>query len=399
MTGQHPALPEHRLWPAAGSLFLSDFGGHRLSAEFARIAGLIAEDTLAGEIADAHDGAAPVFHMDFSTRSMPDRSLRLRRFHWSAQRRTSAGFAARTFAFHNKSASAWFSFPDDPDLPGAAADLGSLESCEVLRYIPLRRLTVLARRGNDGPVILKFKRRDRIGDAARILGAVHLAACASKAFRTPRLLSFVPGRGVMEISFEDGAAIAGPMRRGEFEVEHAARVLAALAALKVPGLATVTAGGIAADAAAAAHWIGQLLPEAAATLASAAKTLARAVPDDSDMGFCHGDMGCDQILSDASGQWTVLDFDRAQIGCACRDAASFIVKAQRDLGMAISADGMVEGYNSAGQGRIARKALFWHIACAELHHLQQLIKKGRAIESLVRLAIGRIQSACRECQS
>jgi Ser/Thr protein kinase RdoA (MazF antagonist) len=377
---------------------LSAFGGGRLSGELSAIADRIEGDAQARDIAAAEDGD-PATRMDFSTNLTPDGALRLRRFYWSAQRRAGGKFLARTFAFHSKTGDggSWFDFPADPDLPGAAAFSAGLNSWRVLRYVPLRRLAVLRPAAEGGPVILKFKRVDRISDAARILGAVNLAARPIASFRTPQLLSAEVQRGVMGLELMPGTSIAGPIRRGEVSVRQTAAVLAEMAAMDVAGLPAVTPGDTARAARQAADWVGLMLPMAAPALSAAAATLARAAPDGADIGFCHGDMGADQVLADGVAPWTILDFDRAHFGSACCDAASFMVKLQRDEGVIIAAEEMVEAYGAAGRRRIGRKALHWHLACAELNHLQQLFKKGRATEELALLALGRIQSACREC--
>ncbi len=190
MAEQNLWLTEQRPWPPEGLARMCAFGGDLLSSELKRLAHIISTDLRAQEIATAADGPEPVFRMDFSTSIMTDGALRLRRLYWSVQRQIGGRFVARTFAYHRKTGDGtWFDFPEDPDLPGAASVLADLGGYVVLRYVPMRRLTVLQHSEEAGPSHIEIQADGsdyRSGRAARcsqsgrgkILRELHHAAIA-----------------------------------------------------------------------------------------------------------------------------------------------------------------------------------------------------------------------------
>jgi aminoglycoside phosphotransferase (APT) family kinase protein len=389
-------------WPPAGLSQLGDFGGPLLSKELKQIRDVVSIDSRAKEIAVESCSADALYRSDFSTSSRTDGTLRLRRFYWSVQRQINGRFAARSFAYYRKAENRgqWFDFPNDPDLPRASDVLTGMKDFTVLRYIPLRRLTVLTKPADAEPVVIKFKRMERFAEAAKLLGSINTAiAQYPVSFATPQLLQIDHETGMISQTYVPGSTLSTALLREKVTFVQLVQVLAELTAIQIGGLPNMTHGNILEETKIKANWIAQIFPEAVDDLHGVVETLAQTMPDEAEMVFCHGDMGAEQIIIDVLGKWALLDFDRAHLGNPHRDLANLIVKWRRDKGLEISIDDILNVCKAQQHYPIEKKALNWHIACLELHHLQQIFKKARATRPLVQSAIGRVKATCLECHA
>src|SRR6185503_16794584 len=130
------------------------------------------------------------------------------RFWWGAQWRDPAvpgGFRARTLLYDaRRGAPVVVAFPEDPSLPAAAAPGGplTLPDAEVLRYIPLRRITCRA-----GATVVKLKRPASLARSyARVAAA--FAATRGSAVRAPEPRGLDCARGLFAQELLPGRPLA-----------------------------------------------------------------------------------------------------------------------------------------------------------------------------------------------
>lgn len=213
----------------------------------------------------------------------------------------------------------WLDLPQDPALPMLAAFRSMPGLCQVLRYVPLRRATLLHRPATGPARIVKVKRPDRAADAARRLAAANMALGTAQAFTIPRLLDTHPD-GTLVLSLCPGTSLGtGLARNGTGLLRRIGRMHAALhacppAALphEQPGDAT---DSLALTAALRPGLIPALIP---------LTHLLRDRPAPSDPVLCHGDLGFDQMLLDGDSL-SLVDFDLCHAGEAAADIARFLV--------------------------------------------------------------------------
>ena len=138
------------------------------SVVFARLQQLRAEITSDPRLREGHD---TILRAELRPRRKTCGAVGLRRFYWSVQRADPAaamGFRARTLYYDRKlGASRTCDFPDEPLMEWLSQDDGPLlchgdgASVQILRYIPLRRVTFLVRDAPGLParVIAKTKQQ------------------------------------------------------------------------------------------------------------------------------------------------------------------------------------------------------------------------------------------------
>jgi len=344
--------------------------------------------------ADLFWGAgARILHTDLKAEPGLGRAWRVTGLYWSLQRRFPAGFEAGTLSYTAKSGHCtWLDFPADPRLPGLAEYLAGGADAEVLRYMPLRRITLRVREPSGRTVVAKLKRPARFREAWELLRlAERRVADANPGFRVPRALGVeearclffqeaLPGRNLAEL-LDQGNAPGLLARLGDLQ-----RQLHALPAEALPQRGNSI--GVK-EAEANAAWIGLLLPALKERAAELAAVLRATVPAGMAPAFCHGDPDCRQVLVDGDA-WSLLDFDNCHAGDPYRDIAmlaaslDYQVPPMRALAERSNADAVaversarsyIEAYFDGEPPDVARLA--WHRACAEFHYLALALKKDR----------------------
>ena len=344
-------------------------------------------------------------------RRRSDGDVSVKRFYWSARRADPAatmGFTARTL-YHDRKvhASRTYDFPDDPLMDWLGQDDGPLDchgaqaSVQILRYIPLRRVTFLVRdaAGLPARVIAKSKDVHGLLRAARALVATHQAAIGvgDGALTVPRLvrldarrrtlyLEELPGRPLDEVLSQVGVA-EGMSRLGTLHRR--------LQKLPVRGLRVRRGTDDWLSAAkVAATQIGVLLPSTARQTQALYDGLVRAAPDEGELLFCQGDFSPGQILCHSSG-WSVIDLDDGHYADPLAEVATLCTELPGELKL------------PAGQVELARQAYLeaylqqagqpldpdrwqWFLAVAELLQLARRTIKGRTVPGEAQAVLERI---------
>jgi hypothetical protein len=262
---------------------------------------------------------------DIKVRVKSGGSPAIKSLYWSVQapdRAAWGGLSARTLIV-GPQGGRWLDLPADPAL-------GALEGLqrqpviwEVLRYIPMRRATLLHRpdaEHADKPAhIVKVKRPERAADAARRLAAVNEALGVAPPVIIPRLLQ-VSADGTLRMSLCQGASLGSiPGRRVSGLLWRIGQMHARLHACPCDGLPF---GPTVSDEKALA-FIGALSPNLRGLADRLSRNLgARPLP--SAPVLCHGDAGLDQILLDGE-RLSLVDFDLSHAGEAAADIAQFLV--------------------------------------------------------------------------
>lgn len=298
-------------------------------------------------------------------------------------------------------------FPVDPKLPAAGRIVSLLEQTEampvrILRYVPLRRLTLCGPWAPATPDAAVVKVVEN-GGAARIaagLKAVEAAALrAGASFSVAALLAqdevaatFVQTRlpGVPLVEGIQAEGLEDVLRRvGETHAEvHALPVAPGRHPPAADPFPTVLER---------LDWLrfirpatDQFLREVQARLELFRPNLAR-IRD----VFCHGDFRCTQVLADGD-RWSVIDFDDAGPGDACQDVGRFLAFLKYDvplLGAASRGEAgasallaraeaaYLEGYAARSGAALDPGSLLWHRSCQEILYLSQLVRRDLADEA------------------
>ncbi|MBK9943776.1 MAG: aminoglycoside phosphotransferase family protein [Kouleothrix sp.] len=385
----------------AVALFSCIEPGHPFYQQIEAFAAAIERHPRYAELAAMHTQAsAASLHAEIKARPAGS-GWSLERFYWSFQchQATPAqSFQALTLVYAaNTGQLTWHSFPDDPYLATVAPYLASTASLgvgqvEVLRYVPLRRLTFrLASRTSSAALIGKFMRRSRFRDAyTRLSMVAHGArrAGASFAVATPvavddrSCLFFqeaLPGQSLPALA--DAHNLAGLL----FQAGALHHELHSLPIADLPDWdASSSIARIEHDCA----WITFVRPELSRLLGSALALLKRQVPaiDPTRYTFCHGDFACSQVLVGPAG-WAVTDFDLAQRGDRYRELALLLASLPYDLpclGAATPTTAALleqaslaycTGYQEQAGQALDQRRLLWHQLGAEIYYLALMLKK------------------------
>jgi aminoglycoside phosphotransferase len=347
---------------------------------------------------ERHEGTDTTVHAELRVGRTPGGGPAMQRFYWSTQRADPAspwGFSARTlFCGDDPACVRVHAFPSDPALTWLADDPGPLllggrpERVDVLRYIPLRRLTFRLHDGAGLPatVIAKSKRTSGLNRAATAFLAVHLAAQKRRtdAPRVPRVLRHEPPRHVLHLEQLPGETLAAAI--GSLDLTAAMQQLGtlhrSLQELPVRGLtARRTTADWLEDARAAVSQVGLFVPSAERRAAAVHAGLARTAPADGPLLFCQGDFLPGQVLCDPSG-WSVIDFDDSRYADPLSEVAAMHAGIPRELHLSPdraehAQRTYVEAYAARAGAPLDRARWRWYQVLLELVELGKRLTKGR----------------------
>jgi aminoglycoside phosphotransferase len=360
---------------------------------------------------ERYAGADATVHAELRTGRGADGEVEMRRFYWSTQQPDPAspwGFAARTLYCQEDAAGLQVhEFPSEPALPWLADADGPLrrdgraERVDVLRYIPLRRLTYRLHDGAGLPerVIAKSKRTGGLNRAAVAFLAVNQAAGRrSAAPRVPRLLRLEPPRHALYLEELPGRplhlAISGLDVTDA--MQHLGGLHRSLQELEVKGLPVRRAADWLEEARVAVDRIGLFVPSAAAPAAAVLDDLVRTAPDDDSMLFCQGDFLPGQILCHESG-WSVIDLDDSRYADPLSDVAAMYVGMARELGLPDAQAEharrtYLEAYAARAGEAVDRKRWRWYLTLLQLNELGKRLMKGRVAPGETAAVLDRLTS-------
>ena len=340
-----------------------------------------------------------------------DGTAELRRFYWSTQQpdpRSPWGFSARTlYCDADATQPRLFEFPSEPALCWLGDDPGPLphrsdpQRVDVLRYIPLRRLTFRLHDGAGlpGRVIAKVKRASGLNRAATAFLAVHLAASKrrSEAPTVPQLLRLDPPRHVLYL--EELAGVPLNIAIGTLDLtpalQHLGALHRALQELEVGGItARRTIGDWLQTARAAATQIGLFVPSSAGRAEEVYAELVRTAPADERLLFCQGDFLPGQILCHPTG-WSVIDFDDSRYADPLSDVAAMYAALPRELGLpAEQAERArrtyLQAYASRAGDRFDEARWHWFLVLLQLAELGKRLMKGRVASGETQTVLERL---------
>ena len=340
-----------------------------------------------------------------------DGTAELRRFYWSTQQpdpRSPWGFSARTlYCDADATQPRLFEFPSEPALSWLGDDPGPLphrsdpQRVDVLRYIPLRRLTFRLHDGAGlpGRVIAKVKRASGLNRAATAFLAVHLAASKrrSEAPTVPQLLRLDPPRHVLYL--EELAGVPLNIAIGTLDLttalQHLGALHRALQELEVGGItARRTIGDWLQTARAAATQIGLFEPSSAGRAEEVYAELVRTAPADERLLFCQGDFLPGQILCHPTG-WSVIDFDDSRYADPLSDVAAMYAALPRELGLpAEQAERArrtyLQAYASRAGDRFDEARWHWFLVLLQLAELGKRLMKGRVASGETQTVLERL---------
>jgi aminoglycoside phosphotransferase (APT) family kinase protein len=331
-------------------------------------------------------------HADLKAGRAADGSWKLQRAYWCLQHEGPDGQTVSHMALwrEGQDLPRLLDFPQDPYLP-TLRELLEGRRIELLRYVPLRRVT-FRERGPAGERIGKLKRASKIRSAHDLLAAVHAAARdhgAAFTVAAPAGLDeaacvfyqeLLPGTGLTRGLDADSAAA---------RLQQVGRVHHALHALAVPGLPSWSLAGYLRTIADDVAWIALFAPEAAARLAPVLQRLQARVPAPGPAVFCHGDFICSQLLL-AGDAVAVTDFDSARSGERYQEIGKLLASLRYDLPHLRAAalagrpdeaaqreaeEACLAGYEQAAAAPLERERLRWFRTCAEIHYLAMCFTK------------------------
>ncbi len=348
--------------------------------------------------AERHADVAATVHAEVRAGRAADGTVTLRRFYWSTQHHDLAspyGFAARTLHWASDGDGdadpQLHEFPHDPALTWLDHDDGPLrrggqvERVDVLRYIPLRRLTFRLHDGAGLPpsVIVKAKGTGGLNRAAVALLAVNRAAKRRLQVRVPALLRLEPPRHALYLEELPGEPL-----------DHAASGLDLTEAMAQLGtlhrdLQTMQPKGLSRRGAAywleesqqAAEQVALLAPSVAGRARALHQRLERTAPDEVAPMFCQGDFLPGQVLCHPDG-WSVIDFDDSHYADPLSEVAGMYVGMARELHLPaelveLARRTYLEAYTARAGESIDRDRWRWFLLLLQLTQLGKRLTKGR----------------------
>ena len=338
----------------------------------------------AGPLERLADAEGTTVHAEIKAVPGPDGGWALDRFYWSLQGRDPAarfGFAALTLLYSASTGQLeWHAFPEDPYLPTLAAALGEGDS--VLRYVPLRRVTL-----RTADAIGKVKRRSKLLEGYQRLTSVWRGvASSSVSFDVAAPLGLDEARSVFFQTAQPGQNLAHLLNE-----TNAAALLQRVGAmhrelheLHIRDLPTQDTTGLLDEVQRDVRWIAFCQPDCAALVEATWDLLRRHAPrvDPDAYTVCHGDFVCSQVLV-AAERWSVTDFDLAHQGDPYRDIAILLTSLTYDVPVFETGQAPIEaadeaylaGYEARAGQPLDRARLAWHRLAAEIYYLALMLKK------------------------
>ncbi len=375
-----------------------------------------------------------MIHSEIKGSFAPSRGWELSRFYHSFQywdKSAPIGFHAVTLYYSVKTGEIeFFEFPKEPYLEGmvsyfeakSARRKGPSLPIEILRYVPLRRLTfrLPASEGAVMPAVGKFKRRSRLKEAYDRLTAV-----AASLKGVPSSFSVAAPVGIDEAHAlfyqeeKQGEDLSALLNKNNYRpLIHAVGGLHHdLHRLDVSTVPEWDLSVFLQTIESSIQLILFFQPERQVFLKNLRERLLKSVPSENrdDYTFCHGDFVCSQLLR-GDGSWSVIDFDLAMRGDPYREIAMFIASLKYDVpffhnamtgsdspgtGAATSqanllfceeaGDAYLNGYEERAKKRLDQKKLRWYRICSEIYYLALMFKKDRFDHPLFESVIGQIQ--------
>ncbi len=349
--------------------------------------------------AELHDYIQMRVHTELRVGISAGGDVERRRFYWSTQHpdaRSPLGFGARTLYCVATGAPEVYAFPSEPvltwldDADGPLrSDGGHAPRVEILRYIPLRRLTYRLHDGAGLPasVIAKVKRAGGLNRAAMAFLAVHQAAGRRRAGAptVPRLLRMDPPQHVLYLEELPGEPLNVALDRLDLTeaMEELGALHRALQELDVRDLPQrrATADWLQ-DARHAATQIGLFVPSVAHQAEGVYAALKRTAPEDGRPLFCQGDFLPGQILCHPSG-WSVIDFDDSRYADPLSEVAALYAALPRELGLPPdlaerARRTYLEAYARRAGEPFDRSRWHWFLVLVQLADLGKRLIKGRA---------------------
>ncbi len=339
-----------------------------------------------------------IVHAEIKALLRSDGNWVLDRFYWSRQSREGSGrmpFHAQTLTYlASTGSSEWHCFPQDPYLDAMCNCLADLllnnptAHVDVLRYVPLRRLTY--RLTMDGAAILvgKFKRRSRFQEAHDRLLTVAQAATSQQApfcVAAPIGLDAANGLTLQEALPGRNLADLLSAKTSTNLLYRLGSTHRALHMLEVPGVPRWDSLAFRASIDQNIGWIAFIRPELTEDLARIQRALNCA---QLELGiyepvFCHGDFVPSQVLIDGDS-WAVIDFDLCRQGDLYHELATLIAAMPYDVPdfreasnaqLELLATAYLAGYEERAGKVLHQNRLLWYRLCMEVHYLALALKK------------------------
>ena len=347
---------------------------------------------------ERYDGPDVRVHAELRVEVAADGTVERGRFYWSTQYPdpgSPLGFGARTLYAKGTADPRLYTFPDEPvltwldDADSPLRSDGRVPGIEILRYIPLRRVTFRVRDGVGLPatVIAKTKRTGGLNRAATAFRAAEAAAeqAGADVPSVPRLLRVDPERHVLYLEELPGEPLNIAIDRLDLTdaMEQLGTLHRALQELDVRDLPPrrVTADWLR-DARHAATQIGLFVPSAAQRAEAVYAELERTAPGDGRPLFCQGDFLPGQILAHPSG-WSVIDFDDSRYADPLSEVAALYAALPRELGLPpelaeTARRTYLEAYARRAGEPLDRGRWQWFLVLVQLADLAKRLAKGRA---------------------
>jgi aminoglycoside phosphotransferase (APT) family kinase protein len=375
----------------------------RLEGFRARIA---ADPGLAGAV-----GVGTRLRGGLRARPDPDGRWRIERFYWCAQwwePGASPRFCARTLLYdvrHGEAAEI-YDFPRDPRLRAASEPGSPLAAAgvEVLRYIPLQRLTF-----RTGDTVGKMKRPASVRRSFERLGVVAEAARRAEAsFAVPARLGLDTKRSMF---FQE--LVAGPPVAELLCGANADELLRALGSvhreiheLSAPRLPARPMQAVLDEARDDLAWIGFVAPPHAGALRRVERWLEHELGASAGAAdaVCHGDFDPSHVLAGA-GRWAVIDFDDATVGDPYAELGTMLALLRHDApelrlragpgALARARASYLAGYAERAGIALVRRRLAAQRVRAEVALLASRLRKGFGDGEQIDRWVARLQELCR----
>lgn len=382
-----------------------------------RFESLLREEGLFDSLREKRErGEKVALHAEIKGKRRPEGGWRLDRFYWSLQwwdEDDPVGFRARTLYYAAKTdRMEFFDFPMDPYLNSISSLFGGMNRrahcVDILRYVPLRRLTfrLSPLSGNGSSAIGKFKRRSRLREAYDRLAAVYLAVVRSDAPFSVAAPQRLDEEGSLFFQKEvPGRDLPSQLDSGNFRrlLRNLGSLHQALHSLQTEAIPEWDFSGLIDQLRNDIDWISFFRPEAEPFLNDILNLLLRSVPDADPAAytFCHGDFVCSQVLKEGD-RWSVLDFDLCRKGDPYLELAVLAASLKYDVPLfencIIGANGRepqfledavaayLGGYQKSAGVTLCRRRLSWYRVCAEIYYLALMFKKNRFHPAMLRYA-------------